>query len=149
MPTGLEDLTARLNNPKPFIQRVLEDVCLRCVRTLRENTYGENMPLGWTFDFDIAGEQGTATVYHTLLESDRATWEVVFHVMNHGSRAHGPVRAKALHWIDKETGEDVFAKWVKGVKPLYFAEKCDLVIANFERTLQGKWQRWVNTGIYS
>lgn len=30
-----------------------------------------------------------------------------------GTRAHGPVRAKLLHWV--EDGKDIFAKWVRGI----------------------------------
>jgi prolyl-tRNA editing enzyme YbaK/EbsC (Cys-tRNA(Pro) deacylase) len=61
-----------------------------------------------------------------------------------------PRRAKALHWIDPNTGEDRFSMGheVGGISPLYFAEKCHVVIVDFERSLQGKWQRWINTGIY-
>lgn len=31
-----------------------------------------------------------------------------------GTRAHGPVQAKFLHWIG-EDGQDVWAKWVRGI----------------------------------
>lgn len=34
---------------------------------------------------------------------------------NYGTRDHGPVFKKALHWIDKLTGKDIFARWVHGI----------------------------------
>ena len=34
---------------------------------------------------------------------------------NEGTRDHGPVFKKALHWKDKLTGKDIFAKWVHGI----------------------------------
>ena len=148
---GLEDVLARLKHPVPFIQHVLKDVCLRCVDVLRENTYGTKMPQEWTFTYNIAGNRGKATVLHTRLESDRDTWEVVFHVMNHGSRRYMiyPKNVLALSWV--EDGTRYFSKGhlVGGVVGLYFAEKTDAIIAEFERTLHGKWQRWINTGVYS
>lgn len=149
--TGLEEPLAQLKHLTPFIQHVLKDVCLRCVKVLCENTYGTKMPQEWTFTYNISGECGTATVLHTRLESDRDTWEVVFHVMNHGSRRYMifPKNALALSWV--EDGTRYFSKGheVGGVVGQYFAEKCDATIAEFERTLQGKWQRWVDTGVYS
>lgn len=34
---------------------------------------------------------------------------------NYGTRDHGPRFAKFLHWKDKKTGRDIFAKWVRGI----------------------------------
>ncbi len=31
-----------------------------------------------------------------------------------------PKRAKALHWVDRNTGKDVFATQVKGIKPRHY-----------------------------
>ena len=39
--------------------------------------------------------------------------KVIFY-LEYGTRAHGPVRAKALHWQDG--GKDIFAKWVRGIQ---------------------------------
>lgn len=40
-----------------------------------------------------------------------------------GTRAHGPVRAKALRFKPKGSSSFVFAKWVRGVKPYGFARR--------------------------
>jgi len=37
-----------------------------------------------------------------------------------GTRAHGPVTAKALRFTPKGGGQVVYAKWVRGVTPAYF-----------------------------
>lgn len=34
---------------------------------------------------------------------------------NYGTKDHGPVVADRLHWIDKTTGEPIYARWVRGV----------------------------------
>src|SRR6185312_6377935 len=34
---------------------------------------------------------------------------------NYGTRDHGPKFADRLHWIDKTTGQHIYAKWVRGV----------------------------------
>lgn len=34
-----------------------------------------------------------------------------------------PKKAKALHWVDRETGEDIFAKWVRGIEPRMFIRR--------------------------
>lgn len=41
----------------------------------------------------------------------------------YGTRAHGPVRAKALRFKPKGAHAYVFAKWVRGVRPYRFAQK--------------------------
>jgi len=33
--------------------------------------------------------------------------------LEYGTKAHGPVTAKALHWVDN--GQDIFARWVRGI----------------------------------
>jgi len=42
-----------------------------------------------------------------------------------GEHFVAPVKAKALHWLDPETGENLFSKghWVSGIKPLRFMER--------------------------
>lgn len=40
-----------------------------------------------------------------------------------GTRAHGPVRAKALRFKPKGSSTFVFAKWVRGVRPQRFAQR--------------------------
>lgn len=42
---------------------------------------------------------------------------------NFGTRAHGPVRAKAMRFKPKGASGFVFAQWVRGVKPHRFAER--------------------------
>lgn len=149
--TGLEDIIKRLENPQPFLKRVLEDVCFRCIRTLQEHSPGTRLPLEWTLTYTVSGQSGTATIFHRWLEADRETWEVVFHAHNHGSRRHfiAPRSALALSWVDD--GVRYFSKghYVSGVQARHFAERTDRVIADFERALPGKWQRWLNTGVYS
>jgi len=39
--------------------------------------------------------------------------EVIFY-LEYGTKAHGPVRAKALHWT--EGGQEIYAKWVRGIE---------------------------------
>lgn len=41
----------------------------------------------------------------------------------YGTRAHGPVRAKALRFKPKGSSVFVFAKWVRGVRPYRYAQK--------------------------
>lgn len=41
----------------------------------------------------------------------------------YGTRAHGPVRAKALRFKPKGSSTFVFAKWVRGVTPAKFARR--------------------------
>jgi hypothetical protein len=38
--------------------------------------------------------------------------------LHHGTRAHGPVNAKALHWV--KDGTHHYAKWVRGITPTNF-----------------------------
>ena len=37
----------------------------------------------------------------------------------HGTRAHGPVFAKVMHFVTKD-GTEVFAKWVRGVEAMHW-----------------------------
>lgn len=39
-----------------------------------------------------------------------------------GTKAHGPVTAPKLHWKDEETGEHIFADWVRGIVALRIME---------------------------
>jgi hypothetical protein len=38
--------------------------------------------------------------------------------LHYGTKAHGPVKAKMLHWV--KDGNHIYAKWVRGIKPTYF-----------------------------
>ena len=146
MNTSLLELHRRLSDPSPFLRTVLTDVCNKCVAVLKANMYGRKLPNEWTSEIKVSKADGKATVFHTRLEGDRTTWEPIFGFHNHGTRAHGPVTALVMHWIDRDTGEDIFAKWVKGITAKHFAEKAERIISDYEQTLQGKWERWMNTG---
>lgn len=43
--------------------------------------------------------------------------------LEHGTRAHGPVRAKYLRFKPKGSSTFVFAKWVRGVRAYRFARQ--------------------------
>lgn len=51
-----------------------------------------------------------------------------------------PIHAKALHWIDKDTGEDVFAKSAGPSEPMPFLEPA--VLANTEGWSEIVVKRW-------
>lgn len=42
---------------------------------------------------------------------------------NNGTRDHGPKYAKFLHWIDKKTGQHIYAKFVRGIPATHAMEK--------------------------
>lgn len=42
---------------------------------------------------------------------------------NNGTRDHGPKYAKFLHWVDKKTGQHIYAKWVRGVPKTHAMQK--------------------------
>jgi hypothetical protein len=146
---GLDAIQKRLEHPKPFLEYVLKKVCEECLEVLKPNMYGK---LGeeWTHEIHVDADKGEAMVYHKRLEADRATWEPIFGWHNRGTPDHpvAPKIKKALHWIDKETGEDRFSMGhdVKGIKPKYFAEKTDKVAEQFEKTLNRRWKTWIETG---
>ena len=50
-----------------------------------------------------------------------------------GTRAHGPVKAKALRFRPKGSGSFVYAKWVRGVTGAHFVQRAldDLTVADF------------------
>jgi hypothetical protein len=134
-------------DPRPFLKAALTDVCEQCMAVLKPNMYG-TLGKDWTYKIEVNADTGEATVYHTRLEGDRERWEKIFTYHNQGTVAHGPKTAKVMHWIDKDTGEDVWAHWVKGISALHFAEKCERVISDFENRLESKWARWCETGRY-
>lgn len=44
------------------------------------------------------------------------------HFLEHGTRGHGPVRAKFLRFKPKGSSNFVFARWVRGVRAYRFAQ---------------------------
>lgn len=56
-------------------------------------------------------------VYNSATSKDGAPYPLF---LDKGTKAHGPVRAKFLSWIDYDTGKRIFAKWVRGITPRPF-----------------------------
>jgi len=57
------------------------------------------------------------------------------HYQEFGTVAHGPVKAKAMHFFYK--GEEIFAKWVRGCTPLrWMSRAVDLSLPLVERVFQ-------------
>lgn len=144
MATSLSDIARRLNNPTPFMTAILRELGERVVSDLRQNTPGDRLPSEWTFE--VSGDR--LTIFNTRLEGDREQWEVIFGYLNHGTRTHyvAPVKAQALHWT--EGGQHFFSKGhvVSGILGAFFAEKADRIIADYEHTLERRWQTWIETG---
>ncbi len=144
MTAALPDILRRLRNPSPFIQAMMRELGERVVNDLRQNTPGERLPDEWTFE--VSGDR--LTIFNTRLEGDREQWEMIFGFLNHGTRTHYimPRNAQALHW--QVGGQHFFSKGhvVSGILGAFFAEKADRIIADFERTLERRWQQWVETG---
>lgn len=144
MATSLSDIARRLSNTAPFITTILRELGERVVNDLRQNTPGERLPSEWTYEVN----GNSLTIFNTRLEGDREQWEVIFGYLNHGTRAHfvAPVRAQALHWT--EGGQHFFSKGhvVSGILGAFFAEKADRIITDYERTLERRWQTWIETG---
>lgn len=69
------------------------------------------------------------------------------HFQEFGTVAHGPVRAKAMHFIWK--GEEIFAKWVRGCTPLrWMSRATDLalpLVARIFQALQVRTQGFIIT----
>lgn len=58
--------------------------------------------------------------------------------LHYGTRAHGPVKAKALHWV--KDGKHIYAKWVRGIKPTYFftvTPDLNSQIQNYIKSIKG------------
>jgi hypothetical protein len=150
---NLLDLSQRLENTEPFIRSLFRELQDGCLNILRTWTPGKRLPYEWTADQTISGNAGTLRIFNERLESDRGHWELIFKWLNEGTRAHpvAPVRAKALHWIDENTGEDRFSMGhdVEGIQASYFAERVDRLLDDFDQKLGGKWKRWIETGHYS
>lgn len=71
-----------------------------------------NMPQGFVDGVHFKRtERNTAEIYNNWgsREKPLALW------FNSGTKAHGPRFAKFLHWKDKVTGKDIYARWVRGV----------------------------------
>jgi hypothetical protein len=56
--------------------------------------------------------------------------------LNFGTIAHGPVRAKVLHWVSG--GKDIFAKWVKGIKSYSWWGITPQVITKIDQYISSK-----------
>lgn len=82
------------------------------ITDIKSIAQGMNMPQGFIDGvgfvrvnrntFEIVNRWGTK-------DKPLALW------FNEGTRAHGPKHAKFLHWKDKVTGQDIYARWVRGV----------------------------------
>lgn len=144
MPSSLSDISRRLSHPTPFFEAILRELGEIVVNDLRQNTPGERLPDEWTYT--VSGD--TLSIFNTRLEGDREQWEMIFGFLNHGTRTHfvAPVNAQALHW--QVGGQHFFSKGhvVSGILGAFFAEKADRLIADFERTLERRWQTWIETG---
>jgi len=150
MQGSLSDIRKRLSNPGPFFKAMFNDLGDQCLEMLRQNMYG-SLNKEWTFDITAGKQKASMTLYHTRLEGDREKWEPIFTYHNDGTRVHWiePVNAEALSW--EEYGVRYFSKghYVSAIVPLYFAEKVSRIISDLEHTLEYKWQRWINEGIYT
>jgi hypothetical protein len=144
----LLEISKRLKNTDPFLRAILKDVCLQAIEVLRLNSPGKSLPNEWTYEVHVSGNQGRAKIFHTRLEVDHDTWEVVFRSHNSGSSRHfiAPVNAQALSWV--EDGVRYFSKghFVEGVKARHFAERCTRIIENYEGTLNKRWKDWIEHG---
>ena len=134
------DLRQQLRKQQEFLRDVLKDVTDLTQENLAKNTPGKTLPDEWVKSVEVSGRKGSGEVKNTRLEADRETWEKIFGYLNFGTRAHGPVNAQVLHWVDKTTGEDIFAAWVAGINAFQFMEKTDDKIEEFSRTLQKRWE---------
>lgn len=69
------------------------------------------------------------------------------HYQEFGTVAHGPVRARAMHFIWR--GEEIFAKWVRGCTPLrWMSRATDLalpLVARIFQALQMRTQGFIIT----
>jgi len=137
-------LRQQLHKHQEFLREVLDDVTDLTQENLTQNTPGKKLPDEWQKTVEVSGRHGEGRVFNTRVEADPDTWEEIMGYLNFGTRAHGPVTAQALHWIDKETGEDVFAKWVKGIKAAHFMETTQDKIEQFFGTLQRRWEDFSN-----
>ena len=149
MPTKiLNAIAKRLRDPSLFVERILESVARSMVESLRANSPGERLPQEWEYTVDVSRTGGEMTVYHTRLEADRGTWEIIFHSHNSGSRDHfiAPVRATALSWVDGGTRFFSKGHTVSGVRARHFAEQAERELERAQDTIERAWAKWVETG---
>jgi hypothetical protein len=81
-----------------------------------------NIILKWLITFTPV-RTGTTAASWQVIAANRDDYyitntnEPVISFLTEGTAPHGPVFAQALHWVDPDTGEDIFAKWVRGIMP--------------------------------
>jgi hypothetical protein len=78
-----------------------------------------------TLDALLEGGAVVSNIYNDAKSEDGTYyWTIV----NNGRGPVRPVNAKVLHWIDPETGKDVFAMYSRGVPPVHMRENAILVV---------------------
>lgn len=151
--SGLKVIIKRWENIDRFLEALLADLCKQMVAVLRQSTPGTVFPTQWTYTVSRQSGKIVAEVFNTRLGSqtqpgqDEAFERIAFY-LNEGTDLHEikPVVAQALHW--EEDGQDFFSQGhvVSGIKASHFREKADRVIEEFQSTIQGKFEDYINRG---
>ena len=79
-----------------------------------------NIPQGFSDGLEIIkSSKNSIKIINTWGSAEKplAKW------FNYGTKDHGPVTANSLHWKDKKTGKDIFAKFVHGIPKTLAMEK--------------------------
>lgn len=71
-----------------------------------------------------------------IIEGKTARTKAVISYLHYGTKAHGPVTAKVLTWIDYDTGQRIFAKWVKGIRASYYFEPTNADMQNIDNFIK-------------
>jgi hypothetical protein len=104
----------------------------------RKALIDETLSYGWhRFRAEIKQssiDKDTEMVFITENKNAR----IIAGYLNYGTIAHGPVTAKALHWISG--GKHIFAKWVRGIKPHPFWGVTPEVLTKIDQYINKKKQ---------
>jgi hypothetical protein len=146
---NLQQVIWRWKNRAQFFRHLLREVCQQCVKALQENTPGTELPKEWDFEIYRRGQDVEARVFTHRIERKDQNWELILNFLDMGTRPHMvyPTTKLALSWLN-ENGVRHFSKghMVSGIQPSFFAAKTDRVIQRFERTIQRKFETYMNTG---
>jgi hypothetical protein len=101
------------NLTKEIKKNFLNDVKDIAIDNLKDFSSGKNWKtIGKNIQYKVTDNE--IIIYPSTNKSDLFGW------LHYGTKAHGAVTAKALHW--KEGGKHIFVKWVRGIKATNFFE---------------------------
>ena len=149
----LKKIITRWKNLSQFFDLLMFQLCQKMVAVLQRNTPGTVFPTQWVFAISHKNRMVVGEVYNTRLGSeehagsDEAFERIAFY-LNDGTDPHMilPVKAQALHW--EEDGQHFFSKGhiVSGITASHFKEQAERVIEEFEPSIQGKFEAYMNDG---